>query len=1049
MPLAAFATPFLTAVGGLVTGLIAAWVREEYVPHRFKERRSNLENLKTKIAEAREMLNRLQAQANGTTFLLTDVKDWMREAEDSLNKVDIENLRRSIDGRCMNGFLPDCCRRCAASAAIEREISIFDQLIEKNRCVRMKPVVRGYQRACNETVVRTRNIDIENIWKSLTQKQNVKVLCIHGIAGVGKTAVAEAIYNQALYECNSFDYVIWVAAEFGVQLKILQEQVARSLNITLPDTSDDASRALKLRDEFVLRKKCLVILDFLWDDYSLQEIGIPESDNGEVVCKVILTSRSRFACPRIVKNEYYEIKPLSSVDTLAFLKRTVGDSLFLVDSEIQEKAIEDCAGLPLAVLILGMHLREVQGQSLDEISIALQERLSSRARSTPSTAMQFERLEYSYKRLEEKYQQCFLYCALYPKGIPIEAKQLIDYWIWEGLLDIYVESLEEKRKLGMKVLKELKDARLLEAVDSNGSQEWVKMLGLLHDMAVNIISKQDNDFFINAGDNLLVLPTIDDQCGKIKRASFMHNQLKAPSKKPNFPNLSTLLLQYNPLDWFSLDFFTGMPKLKVLDLSYTHVSFLPPSACTLKLLQVLLLRHCPSLKHLPDLSNLEELIVLDLFGTPLENLPAGMQRLKKLKRLDLSHSKLTKFPAELVGSLPCLQELLIVMDDAKGCYWRSKQVISSFSRDACVEELACLEGLTILELNFFNVTMFNDYMNAFVRARRHHCSPSFKYYVGGFCTNGNVSRNSIVLIDDYRVNQLPEGTLELYLTMHSQSLKTLKETGIRFQNLKVLNVFDYSGLEYLFSFEMLNCLCNLEKISVRQCWSMKALIRPVVDAHLDTTITLSYHLPRLLELVLIDLPQLNSICSEKQLDWPVFHSFSVWNCEKLTELPLIVSQTGEFRISKKIKIRGNRFWFKDVEREETHSSNYEFEEAVLPENLVSFVSVKTEKLSTESTTSSGETKVFRIFKRKKAEKTRAATILANDDINASPSHSPSHSYITRRLEATSTFIKRVHANVRDLFTRQQNGYASPSNGASSVSMITPTNSRIFLHFTLL
>lgn len=31
--------------------------------------------------------------------------------------------------------------------------------------------------------------------------------------------------------------------------------------------------------------------------------------------------------------------------------------------------------------------------------------------------------------------------------------------------------------------------------------------------------------------------------------------------------------------------------------------------------------------------------------------------------------------------------------------------------------------------------------------------------------------------------------------------------------------------------------------------------------------------------------------------------------------------------------------------------------------------MKTEKLSTESTTSSGETKVFRIFKRKKAEKT--------------------------------------------------------------------------------
>lgn len=49
----------------------------------------------------------------------------------------------------------------------------------------------------------------------------------------------------------------------------------------------------------------------------------------------------------------------------------------------------------------------------------------------------FAQSQFSYDRLEykKKVQHCFFYCALYPKNHEISKDELIDYWIFEELLD--------------------------------------------------------------------------------------------------------------------------------------------------------------------------------------------------------------------------------------------------------------------------------------------------------------------------------------------------------------------------------------------------------------------------------------------------------------------------------------------------------------------------------------------------------------------------------------------------------------------------------------
>lgn len=143
-------------------------------------------------------------------------------------------------------------------------------------------------------------------------------------------------------------------------------------------------------------------------------------------------------------------------------------------------------------------------------------------------------------------------------------------------------------------------------------------------------------------------------------------------KRPKFNRLSTLLLQDNPLDsGYDQYFFYSMPNLRFLDMSRTNISALPKSLSSLKILQILVLRNCAKLKSLPDLSNLRDLMVFDLSGTPLELWPQGIENMKKLRRLDLSQTKLATFPANVVGQLIEFEELLVLTDHV--CVWGSNE----------------------------------------------------------------------------------------------------------------------------------------------------------------------------------------------------------------------------------------------------------------------------------------------------------------------------------------------------------------------------------------
>ncbi|GAB4830698.1 hypothetical protein Ancab_004731, partial [Ancistrocladus abbreviatus] len=771
-----------------------------------------------------------------------------------------------------------------------------------------------------------------NIWQHVS-REGAGTICIHGIAGVGKTAIVATINNLALRKPKLFDFFFLVSVSDGANLWQVQEDIASVISEKLPVDSNIGNRVGKLRTALTGKKKFLLILDSMWQGYSPSDIGIPELTGGR---KLIVTSRLHSVLDSMGGNEHFVIKPLTNDDDWTLFEHELGsDNLSKLSSEIltrTKNAIQDLQGVPLAIKKLAQNLKNKCQNSQTNIVAEWEEVLDCLSRSATFLEDRnhelFSSLQKSYQHLRAETQRCFLFCALYPKAHPIETKELIDYWMWESMLGF--GTLRKMRSNGNKRLDELRDANLLENVNEV-EKKAVKMPNLIRDMALAIA---DEKFLVEAGNSHTQFALAGAWPEGVVRVSFMRNQLGVlflPDSY-HFDMLSTLLLLDNPFNQNNHHnlFFSWMRNLKLLDLLNTRLSFLPNSLSDLTDLRALLLRNCQQLSDLPSLSKLSQLYALELPGTRLEKWPEKMHLLTNLRRLDLTQAKSDTFPAECIRSYNKLEELLMMWDtNSRGCMWGSNEV--TYWNGACVEWLPNLGHLAVLELVFLNARVFNSYMNACSKTTDGYAitTTCFKFFVGGVhsaSVESNSHKNSITVIDDHRI-VLPQSTLVLNLMSCPEELRSLNMTGC-LQDLTVLDVFDFNGLTYLLTFDMWHSLGNLRKVCVRRCRNIEGIIQPGEQAN---PIIISHS--SLVELVLLDLQRLRSVGGRQTLHFKNLAKIKVWECPllRLPQLPRV-------RDDNVIEIEGEKEWW-DCVREQNpdiDGCRVGFREAPVPLELSSY-----------------------------------------------------------------------------------------------------------------
>ncbi|XP_060671449.1 probable disease resistance protein At4g27220 [Ziziphus jujuba] len=477
------------------------------------------------------------------------------------------------------------------------------------------------------------------------RSNNVSKIGIYGMGGVGKTTLLIDIHNELLDHPNFSVSRVTASQEFRIHK--LQNDIAKTIKLELENDDDGRKRAAQLAWHLRNMNNFVLILDDVWQHFPLDRVGIPTGGNG---CKLILTSRSSEVCRKIGCEEHIKVQPLSEKDAWELFTEKLGHETLSHEIEpIAKLLAKKCSGLPLGIITMAGCMREVE--DISEWSDALGKMNESVVEHDDDMSTEvFQVLKYSYDRLKDpKVKQCFLYCSLFPEDFEIERETLVEYFIDERLVD------------GMR-------SRQAEYSES----QWEKFI----------------------------------------KVSLMENNISdiPDSVSPNCPKLSTLMLNHNHCLRSIPDcFFSYMPQLSVLDLSYMHIENLPTSISDLVNLTALRLEGCMRLQHIPSLANLKVLRRLNLSLTGITEVPQGMEMLLNLRYLNLDGTGIKMIPDCIFAKLSCLQYLGI----------DNVITISSKSKVRGVE-MVKLRKLETLKGQLYDMEDFN----AYVRWRENNGGPN-------------------------------------------------------------------------------------------------------------------------------------------------------------------------------------------------------------------------------------------------------------------------------------------------------------------------------------
>ncbi|XP_051116847.1 probable disease resistance protein At4g27220 [Andrographis paniculata] len=867
---------------------------------------SNIRLLCAKASDVDEEINK--AELSGKKKRKREVHTWLEQVQS------LESEFHSLENRLQReGFVREFIGGGEAAKLEARVRGLVEQSRYFGELVLNAYDQKGEKLLIGELVGEEFDKNLKNILHFFLVEK-VSSIGIHGMGGVGKTALAKHVNNRLL-ERNK-ESVAWITVPQEFRNATLQDEVAKFVGLDLSDEENEDKRASILHRVLSRRKNLILILDDVWKDIDLKKLGDPLSIEG---CKLLITTRLQSVCRRINCKKIVTMKTLSENEAWNLFVETLGRRASLTPRvhKIAENMIKVCGGLPLGIITIAGSMKgetefHVWRDAWAELrrSIMGQQEMEERV---------YKVLKYSFDRLDRdatntngytKLQLCFLHCSLYPEDAKIDRKELIKKFIVEGYLG-EEESRKELYIQGHAVLDRLASACLLEKLDHNK----VTMHDMVRAMALKIT--QGRTKVIVGHYSLKEIPREKEWSKDLERISLMNNGITTiqDGRSPNCPTLSTLILENNPLEFIPDSFFANMPTLTILDLSKTRIRKLPNSLSETKALRALLLTKCYNLEFVPYLGKLKELRELDLTRTAIHEVPRGMEELVNLTYLSLNVTRnLRTFPKGFFLNFPRLQCLYLPyhveapvdeieelnhldefhgrVKDTNDCN-RLKR--NKPSLDHCIKvgldkrylyrEFIGYNQLEFLEYDF-NKRREDDDTTVLAQGIRHlnlqRCTGLSACLVEILPRlNNPTSMESLSIRHCHEVERLMNLSLNHGAPRRSSSLSSPPLSS--FSSLSVLNISFCKNMKKLGL--QARQLPNMKEIKVEFCEATEE----VIESGESRVVAL----PKLECLHLVGLPKLKTVCDAAMICGSI-QRVTLKKCRALAKLPLVFGQPPDF-----------------------------------------------------------------------------------------------------------------------------------------------------------
>ncbi|KAK4591670.1 hypothetical protein RGQ29_016201 [Quercus rubra] len=436
-------------------------------------------------------------------------------------------------------------------------------------------------------------------------EENVLVVAIVGITGIGKTTLAQCVYNDDRVD-TQFELKLSMCFSNVFEVTTFAEKLVNGI-----DKDDSIELRLKKRRKFnlevlmdqfhnmdplrklvnkIYQKKFVVVLDDLWNENcknwnDFKSLLI----NGAKGSRIIITTRDKSVVNITRADATYFLEGLSEdhswsvFEKFAFEKGQDTKNPTLVD--YGREIVGKCQGVPLVLKSIGNVLYSKKPHEWSKIRDKVVKNVIEEGGNT------FPILRLSYDNLPSYLKGCFAFFSLFPKDYVIDKMTVIQLWMAHGFIQL-----------------------------SNDTQQVEDVANeYFEDLLSNFLEKR------NKGYGVLKYKMHD-------YIMILHYQLQGQT---SFPSLRALDLHGLKIEIMT-NSIVNLIHLKYLDLSFNPIKTLPDSITALLNLQTLKLQECCNLEQLPrDITKLVSLRHLDDRGCFKLRLPQELRKLTGLQSLSL------------------------------------------------------------------------------------------------------------------------------------------------------------------------------------------------------------------------------------------------------------------------------------------------------------------------------------------------------------------------------------------------------------------------------